>query len=318
MNSPRLSNLPLPLSGKTGWPWTEDIQQVPDTTPDGSPWPRISIVTPSYNQGQFLEETIRSVLLQGYPNLEYIIMDGGSTDDSVEIIKKYEPWLSYWVSQKDDGQADAINKGFQKATGEIMAYINSDDVYLPYSLSLVALLFQQFYGVDWITGHSSFLVDNNVISPRRNHSDAYNDRLMQLGFHVPWLLGIPQQVSTFWKRELFLRAGGYINKDLHIAMDVDLWIRMSRFSAPVFVAATMALMRLHDEQKSSQLGVAFPEIESGCFDFLPLSLRKIIWQGMKHSVSRWIIRRAFFSGKARRIAWNYHDNTWELFDCFAF
>ena len=99
--------------------------------PNGEAWPRISIVTPSFNQGQFIEETIRSILLQGYPNLEYIIIDGGSTDESVEIIKKYEPWLTYWVSEKDRGQAHAINKGLERCTGEILAYINSDDYYYP-------------------------------------------------------------------------------------------------------------------------------------------------------------------------------------------
>jgi glycosyltransferase involved in cell wall biosynthesis len=95
----------------------------------GSRWPRISIVTPSLNQANYLEETIRSVLLQGYPNIEYIIIDGGSTDESVEIIKKYEKWLSFWISEPDKGQSHAINKGFSKASGEIYAYINSDDLY---------------------------------------------------------------------------------------------------------------------------------------------------------------------------------------------
>ena len=126
--------------------------------PDGKTWPKISIVTPSYNQGEFIERTIRSVLLQGYPNLEYIIIDGGSTDRSVELIGKYEPFIRYWVSEPDKGQSNAINKGFQHASGGIFAWLNSDDIYLPGALVAVAkaLPYVAFVFVDptlAITGH---------------------------------------------------------------------------------------------------------------------------------------------------------------------
>src|SRR5262245_50300660 len=114
MKCPAVAELPPPPSGKTGWPWTDETPPLPSTQPDGSPWPRISIVTPSYNQSEFIEETIRSVLLQGYPDLEYIIIDGGSTDQSLDIIRKYARWLAYWISEKDRGQSHAINKGFER------------------------------------------------------------------------------------------------------------------------------------------------------------------------------------------------------------
>ena len=107
MTCPQLDDLPAAPPGKTGWPWTEASSSLTRADEIGAPWPRISIVTPSYNQGLFIEETIRSVLLQGYPNLEYVVIDGGSTDQSVEIIEKYQPWLTYWISEKDNGQAEA-------------------------------------------------------------------------------------------------------------------------------------------------------------------------------------------------------------------
>ena len=121
MHCPSLAGLHSQPPGQTGWMWSEERCQFPKLTPHHYLLPRITVVTPSYNQGRFIETTIRSVLLQGYPNLEYIIIDGGSSDDSVEIIQKYEPWLADWVSEKDRGQAHAINKGFARATGDIYA-----------------------------------------------------------------------------------------------------------------------------------------------------------------------------------------------------
>ena len=137
-----LKDLPPPPADKSGWPWTEQSQPLPERMPDGSEWPRISIITPSYNYGQFLEETIRSVLLQGYPNLEYIIIDGGSADNSVEIIRKYEPWLQYWISEPDNGQTDAIQKGFSKSTGVVWNWLNSDDILEKNALQHIAKAFK--------------------------------------------------------------------------------------------------------------------------------------------------------------------------------
>ena len=131
MHCPNLTELPPPPSGKKGWPWTEATPRLPDTMPDGPPWPRISIVTPSLNQGRYIEETIRSVLLQGYPDLEYIIIDGGSTDNSLEVIQKYAPWLTYWVSEPDKGQSHAINKGWRHSTGGFIGWLCADDILLP-------------------------------------------------------------------------------------------------------------------------------------------------------------------------------------------
>jgi len=159
-------------------------------------WPKISIVTPSYNQAQFLERTILSVLNQNYPNLEYIIIDGGSTDGSVEIIKKYEKYLAYWVSEKDKGQADAINKGFQKSSGEILAYINSDDTYNPGAFLKIAKAFAKSPRADLMFG--------NV-----NHIDSYDkliDECRFTKFNFATLIyegGNLQQPGAFWTKKIY-------------------------------------------------------------------------------------------------------------------
>lgn len=125
MRCPSLSDLPEPPPGKSGWPWTEESLRVLERPPDRA-LPRITIVTPSFNQAEFIEETIRSILLQGYPDLEYFVLDGGSTDDSIDIIKKYSPWITYSVSEPDRGQSAAINRGLRMGSGSYATWINSD------------------------------------------------------------------------------------------------------------------------------------------------------------------------------------------------
>lgn len=139
MRCPTLRELPAPPEGKTGWPWTVESPPLSDFQPDGKSWPTISIVTPSFNQGQFIEETIRSILLQGYPHIEYIVMDGLSTDNTLQVLDKYRNWIHHIESKEDSGQADAINKGWRKSTGEIFQWINSDDCLLPGALEKVGI-----------------------------------------------------------------------------------------------------------------------------------------------------------------------------------
>jgi glycosyltransferase involved in cell wall biosynthesis len=191
--------IPAPPSGRKGWPWTEMETSVPSTREDGSQWPRITVVTPSYNQGIYLEETIRSVICQGYPNIEHIIIDGGSSDDSIEVIQKYEPWISYWVSEKDKGQAHAINKGFRKSTGAWVGWQNSDDTYAPRTFAAIAeaeLLYPNvdvFYGNTWLTEpdntggelasiHPIFRLEDMIPLPFVfNQSTFFNQRVFDQG-----------------------------------------------------------------------------------------------------------------------------------------
>lgn len=216
--------------------------------PDGSPWPKISIVTPSLNQGQFIEETIRSVLLQGYPDIEYIIIDGGSTDDSVDIIARYEHWLSYWVSETDSGQAQAINKGFKIATGEIVAWLNSDDTYKPDALRVAATFFNQsfniaiFYGdVDYINKSSMFL--------RKFKTGEFN-LLNQLYTNM-----VPQQ-ATFWKRKLFDQIG-FLDEKFHRPFDNDFFIRAGNNFPISYIRIPLANYRLHPSSKTGTASITF-------------------------------------------------------------
>jgi glycosyltransferase involved in cell wall biosynthesis len=150
----RLRDLPAGPPGKTGWPWTEETAPLPATAPGGKSWPRISIVTPNYNYGAYLEAAIRSVILQGYPNLEYFVIDGGSSDRSVEILRKYEPWLTYWESERDRGQTHAINKGLARCTGEVVNWLCSDDMLMPGALEAIGRCFAASPDVDVVLGRT--------------------------------------------------------------------------------------------------------------------------------------------------------------------
>jgi glycosyltransferase involved in cell wall biosynthesis len=210
-------------------------------------WPKISIITPSYNQGTFLEKTIRSVLLQNYPNLEYIIIDGGSTDNSVDIIKKYEAKIHHWVSEKDRGQSDALNKGFERATGTIVAWINSDDYFEKGALINVARAFMN---------SDADVVNGNCIMVRSNGS-TYLDKsgevtLFRLLQH--WnLYFCPPQPSIFFKKELLDKVGR-LDVKLNYSMDLELWIRMSIYGKFLYIDQNLSYYVLHDSSKSGSSG----------------------------------------------------------------
>jgi glycosyltransferase involved in cell wall biosynthesis len=215
MDRVRLSQLPLPDRGQRGWPWTEETGSVPAAPPGGGAWPRISIVTPSFNQGNYLEETIRSVLLQGYPNLEFFVIDGGSTDNSVPILRKYQPWLSGWVSERDKGQSDAINKGFARCTGELFNWLCSDDFLQPGALEAVARRFRESPTCDAVAGSCYCLFEG---APERNGvQPCRGDRFDR----NPYAFAI-WQPSCFFRRSLVARAD-LVRRDLHYCMDRELW-----------------------------------------------------------------------------------------------
>jgi glycosyltransferase involved in cell wall biosynthesis len=248
MRCPKLTELPEPLSGKRGWPWTEESRRLPDAAPDASPWPRITIVTPSFNQASFLEETIRSVLLQGYPDLEYIVLDGGSTDGSLEIIKKYSPWISYWASAPDGGQSAAINRGLKMGTGEFATWINSDDLLYQNALfehaSRIGFDSSVVYvGICAYTDESG-----KILSMHRGRIHSLEE-----------LLRIPEvwrkggnivQPEVLFPRKLALEVGG-LNPDNHYSMDYELWGKFFLARAQFrYTEVPFGMARRRPEQKS--------------------------------------------------------------------
>jgi len=244
---PNLNILPAPPIENHGWPWTEESRQLPDTMPDGSSWPKISIVTPSYNQGQFIEETIRSVLLQGYPNLEYIIIDGGSTDNSVEIIRRYEPWLHYWTSEIDEGQSDAINKGFQLSNGEVIAWLNSDDFYMPGAIHKVICSFLNNHNQGLIYGDVEIINENGKHLGKFTGSQTNAKKLLLEGNTIP-------QPAAFIRLSDLNRTGG-LDKNLDYVMDYDLWIRLALVSPLSYIPSNLAVFRRHENSKSTSQSI---------------------------------------------------------------
>jgi glycosyltransferase involved in cell wall biosynthesis len=241
MHCPKLIELPPPPTGRTGWPWTEETTPLPQTPSDGKPWPSISIVTPSYNQGIYLEETIRSILLQDYPNLEYIIIDGGSTDNSAAIIKKYERWLTYWVSEPDQGQPHAINKGLGRSTGEIFHWINSDDYLLAGALGKIAAALGDADAVAGTvinfdeSGHRESIVPGELDAVRMIFSEP------STRWHQPGL----------WFRRKSVIACGGIDEGYHYSFDWDLTIRyLGRFPLVNYLREVVVHFRLHPQSKT--------------------------------------------------------------------
>ena len=250
MRCPTLNELPPP-PGKTGWPWTEESPQLPDTVPDGRPWPRVSIVTPSYNQAQFIEETIRSVLLQGYPNLEYIVIDGGSTDGSVDIIRRYEHWLAYWVSELDRGQSHAINKGWARARGDILAWLNSDDFYQPGAVQAAVRYLLDHPDVSMVYS-DNFRCDvfGRPLGVYRSGPFDLRIALSGKGVHI-------SQPTTFIRREILERIGP-VEESLHLAMDADLFFRIASVGKLGYIPnRVLATGRIHQSAKTWALALRY-------------------------------------------------------------
>jgi glycosyltransferase involved in cell wall biosynthesis len=206
-------------------------------------WPKITVVTPSFNQGIYLEAALQSVILQEYPNLEYIVMDGGSTDGSLAIIEKYSEHLTYWQSERDGGQAAALRVAFLRATGDILCYLNSDDLLLPGAFFHVALLFERRRTAGVVYG-------NRLVIDEKSHPVGQHLWPRMLFEHHWWQGQFLAQESTFWKREVYEQVGG-INSELFFIMDYDLFYRMWKISRFVKTRRFLGCLRLHPASKNA-------------------------------------------------------------------
>lgn len=211
--------------------------------------PLISIVTPSFNQAQFIGETIDSILSQDYPNLEYFVMDGGSTDGTVAILKKYGNRIR-WVSEHDRGQGDAINKGMRLSKGEIIGYLNSDDIYLPGALRKVG----EYYAktkADWITG-DCLTIDERGAKSRHNWIFSHYKQFL-MAIYSPLTLRLADsmlpQPSTFWSRRAYQKVGDF-NTSYHYALDYDYWLRLAKYYIPHDLRVPLSGFRFHQDSKS--------------------------------------------------------------------
>ena len=209
--------------------------------------PKITVITPSYNQGDYIEATIRSVLSQRYPALEYIVMDGGSTDQTVDILRRYDGRLT-WVSEPDRGQSDALNKGFRCATGDVIAFLNSDDLYEPGALLAVGRYFARHPGVYWLTGRCRN-VDHEGNDIRGPITAYKNFWLRSRSYRVLQILNFIAQPATFWRREVYETVGG-LDESLHYAMDYDYWMRIGRHYRLATLNRYLASFRIHPTSKA--------------------------------------------------------------------
>ena len=250
------------------WPRTTPEDLYPATRCDGSAWPRISIVIPSFNQAKFLEATLRSVAQQGYPNLETIVIDGGSTDGSVEIIRRFAPGLTHWESERDRGQSHALNKGFARATGSILTWLNSDDQLAPGALFAVAEAFAR-HAPHMVAGRCARIVGlasapyhfHRCDLPLGQTIELPLERLLDLD--GAWMKGgFFHQPEVFFSRAIWDSAGAQVREDLFYSMDYDLWVRFARAGATILpIPDVLAIFRQHADQKTGGEELPFlPEL----------------------------------------------------------
>ena len=273
--------------------------------------PKISVVTACFNMAQYIEGTIKSVLEQGYPNLEYIVIDGGSTDDTVNVIQKYQADIDVFVSEPDEGQYHAIQKGLDISQGEIMAWLNADDIYFPWTLSVVGEIFEKFPDVDWIMGLPCCLNKVDQCVKVSNTQSACPREYLRNGWFRSSLAGYLQQESLFWRRSLWERTGG-LDLNLNIAADFKLWTEFAEHADLVSLAVPLAAFRLRpgEQRSSSARDLYEEEVRRVCHG---LKSAPIVWNTIaKRSLRLRCLCRLAIWKKCRVIAYSQERGKWVL------
>jgi len=264
--------------------------------------PKISIVTPSYNQSQFIEQTIKSVISQNYANFEYVIIDGNSTDQSQKIIEKYRKKLKYYESKKDRGQSHAINKGFAKTNGEIMAWINSDDILQPGTLRLVASIFENFPEIEWLTSLPS-TINEDGYQVYLAQPPFYLRSLIQKGFYTRKLCGFIMQEGTFWRRSLWDKAGGKLI-EVPYTMDMKLWQNFAKHAQLYSVESCLASYRLNPQRKNNDGHYHYYQEMDDHLPKIVAVVGKIMW--------RQVAKIAHFCGLSPSIYFDQEKLVWKF------
>lgn len=240
-----INEIPTPICSSAGWPWESEFKQ--DTElPEGCAWPKITIVTPSYNQGAFLEKAIRSVLMQGYPELEYIVIDGGSKDNSLEVLERYGDCLTSWTSEPDRGQSHAINKGMASSNGELLGWLNSDDYLLPGALFRLAQAFLEDRSVGAVYGQGHIVDEDGEVVYEPNMQQVTEESLYS------WFSGGAEfmQPSCYFTRDAWVKCGP-LSEELDFAMDLDLWIRIAKSYDYRKIEDLLSISLKHDDAKTT-------------------------------------------------------------------
>jgi glycosyltransferase involved in cell wall biosynthesis len=280
----------------------------------------ITIVTPVFNGAQYLESTIQSILSQNYPNLEYIIIDGGSTDGTIEIIKRYEKELTYWTSEKDGGMYDALQKGFERSTGAIMGWLNADDMHLPWTLSTVNAVFYDLPDIEWISSLRPLIWNAQGAAVECMALSTFSRQAFRDGAYTPGhrnFVEIIQQESTFWRRSLWERAGSHIDRNLRYAGDFELWARFYHHAELVGVRTVLGGFRVHGAQITAHHTAAYlNEAINSFHHHVPQSppnnrirslLRPILGTRVRRTLSRF-----GWATRGNNAVYDLHAGRWKL------